>query len=647
MREYGDENGLFWQEGDLDARSGSFLPESDWRPPDAFPDRLYGTIGIDLETCDLGLASGQGPGWAWEGGGFVAGYAIAADNFTAYLPIAHKGAGNLDPGKVRRWLNHVLADETQPKVGANVMYDLGWAERDGVTVRGPVYDVQWAEALLDEHRFSYALDAIAKDRLGRRKEEGILRQAASVYKVNPKAELWKLPPQYVGYYAEEDAALARDMLQAQIPLLQADDLMEVFNLEHDLMPQYLDMRRRGVRVNLDRAEQLKAELDQLVENNIQEIHRRTGVRINLWAAYSIAQAFDKEGLAYPRTAKTQAPSITKALLNELQEHWLAQMIRDSREASKLADTFVAGHILGHHKKGRIHGEIHPLRGESGGTVTGRLSMSSPNLQNIPARTDMGKKIRSVFLPEEGQLWWKPDFSQQEPRLLVHFAASSCREEDVRPALELYQNPDGDIYQFLQDFAGLTRGASKTLTLARIYGRGVDSTAKELRISVEETRSLFQKFDDALPIAKIMSDKAMGQVERLGYVRSLTGRRMRFPFYEPRSWQQRDGRELPLEQAKEAWGLTERQLTRSRAHKALNSAIQSSAADQTKRAMRAILWAGLGKHLLVQVHDELDLSADDPAIAEQIRQCMIESTRLRVPTRADLEVGENWGELSPA
>lgn len=621
------------------------VPQADWRPPEELPDRLYGVIGYDLETEDRGLNTGRGPGWAWEGGGRVVGYSVSADNFTGYLPVGHEGGGNMDPGLVRRWLNHVLADPSQAKVGASIMYDLGWSRRTGIKVDGPIYDVLWAGAILDEHRFSYSLNDMAKVYVGSAKDETLLRDAAEAYGVNPKSGMWKLPAKYVGPYAEQDAVLARQIWLAQNPLLGEQGLWDILELEHALMPLYLDMRWRGVRVDLDRATLLREEWSRNVTQEVEEIRRKTGVPVDIWAAASIAKAFDAEGLSYGRTAKSNAPSITSLLL-ETTDHWLAKAILRARQQDKLVKTFLDGQIFGQEHRGRVHGEIHPLRSDEGGTVTGRLSMSNPNLQFIPSRTENGKKIREAFLPEEGEEWYKMDFSQQEPRLAVHFASMVRRNKQPLPGAEeavaFYRdNPDADIYTFLQDLAGLTRGQSKTLTLARIYGRGKANTAVQLQISVQEAGDLFRTFDAKVPWVGKLAEVAQEQVDKNGFIRSLLGRHSRFPDFEPANWDLRDGKGYPREKAERVW--PNQVLSRFRKHKALNSLIQPSAADQTKKAMLEVYRAGLGHHILVQVHDELDASADDPRIAVEIAEIMREACPIAVPSKVDISRGPNWGK----
>jgi len=620
------------------------LAPPDWSPPTELPEGLSGVVAVDLETRDEGIRDGRGKGWTWDGGGQVVGYSVAADDFCAYLPIAHEGGGNLDPDVVRRWLNRVLSDESQPKIFANAMYDLGWARRDGVEIRGPTYDVQWAEALLDEHRRAYSLDSIAKTHLGTGKDETTLNEAARAYGIDPKSGLWQLPASYVGRYAEGDANLTRRIWSVQEPKLHGTDLWSVFELEHSLIPLYLDMSARGVRVDADRADVLREKLRDGVEEIVEEICHRTGARVDVWAAQSIAKAFDAEGLHYGLTPKTRQPSITQALL-ESTDHWLAKMILDARKKDKLAGTFLDGVILGNLHDGRVHGEIHPLKSDEGGTVTGRLSYSSPNLQFIPVRTEQGKEIRKLFLPEDGERWASLDFNQQEPRLLVHYAALVTRGGKPLPgaieARDRYRtDPDMNYHEFAAELTKLPYSQAKIMNLAIIYGRGIDSTATELELSHEETRRMFNKHHDEMPFARALSEVCQRQVRRHGELRSLLGRRVRFPFWEPASWDVRDGRMYPLEKAKREW--PGQQLVRARMHKALNSLIQPSAADQTKAAMRAVLDAGLGGHVLFQVHDELCCSVPDEATAQRIAESMRDAVELEVPNKIDVDMSDRWG-----
>jgi DNA polymerase I-like protein with 3'-5' exonuclease and polymerase domains len=621
------------------------VPPVNWTAPTDLPDKLHGVVGVDTETCDYGLQKKEGGGWAWSGGGYVVGYSVSADNFKGYLPIAHAGGGNMDPRVARRWLKHVLGDESQTKVFAHAMYDLGWAKRDGVEIKGPIVDVQWVEAILDEHRQRYSLEEIAKARLGEGKDEKLLKEAAKAYGINPKGELWKLPAGYVGPYAEVDADLPRRIWAVQQKILDDEDLWGIHNLEHGLMPLYLRMRMRGVRVNQTYAEQLKDRLELEAKELVERIQLEAGMPVSIWAAASIAKAFDKAGIKYGRTNKTEAPSITRDLLIK-EEHALAKMILAAREKEKLVKTFLLGQVLGQMHDGRIHGQIHPLKSDDGGTVTGRLSMSDPNLQFIPARTDEGKMVRNCFVPDDDKNWWASlDFNQQEPRLTVHFAAkiqATGAEEAVR---RYHDDENTNYHEFAAELTGLPYKRAKILNLAIIYGRGVKNTAAELDMTEDETKELFMKHAREMPFVQDLSSVCQKIVKRRGYLSSLLGRRIRFPYFEPTRWELRDkyDNKCTLEEATARW--PDQRLIRARIHKALNSLIQPSAADQTKAAMLAVWQAGHGDKVMIQVHDELCCDVEHWDVAEEIAKIMKEAHELLVPSKVSQVIGKSWGDAT--
>ena len=637
------------------------VPRTDWVTPDlsSLPDRLAGVVGVDTETDDNGLRSGQGPGWAWAGGGRVVGYSVAADNCRVYLPIDH-AEGNVDPDRARRWLNHVLDDESQTKVFANAMYDLGWAETDGVVIRGPVVDVQIAEPLLDEHRLSYELDKIALDRVGRGKDEDGLLEAGRCYGLGTtikavKARIAELPARHVGPYAEEDAQLPREVWAAQSPLIEEEGLAGVCDLEHRLIPMYMDMRRRGVRIDVDRVVSMRDRLVGEVNEIVVQVHRDTGIDLMrtgdspaVWEPSAVAGVLDELGVAYPKTLVNKEPQITNELLQVAGESGfhVCKMLLEARQKDKLRGTFLEGQLLGQIHGGRVHGQVNPLKGgneeKKVGTVTGRLSMSNPNLMFIPVRTEEGRMIRECFLPEDGEVWASMDHSQQEPRLLVHFAVLSKIKSAYEARDHYIADPGMNYHKFVATLTGLNYDSSKILNLAIVYGRGVKETAAELDITIDEAKKLFVQHEQKMPFAKEMSRRTQQVVQSRGYLRSLMGRRSRFPFFEPSDWDARDGRMLSLEKAQLAW--PNQRLTRARAHKSLNSLIQPSAATQTKLGMLDVFNAGLGGHVLVQIHDELACSVPDRSTADQIALTMKDAVRLEVPSKVAVKVGKNWGKV---
>lgn len=624
---------------------GIGAPDATWSPPTSLPDKLVGPIGLDTETRDDGLGAGLGPGWAW-GGGYLVGVSLCADNWSGYLPVAHEGGGNLDPNLIRRFLGDVLSTD-QLKIGANLMYDVGWLRDFGVDVAGPFYDVQWAEALIDEHRRSYSLDSIAKDRVGKGKNEDALRDAARAWGLDPKGELWRLPSRYVGAYAEDDAVLPRLIRDVQRPFIDADDAWGVLEMEHALLPLYVEMRMRGIRVDEDHVMQLDRDWSTRRDNAVDRIRVATGQRVDIWAPESVARALSEVGVEAPLTKKTKKRSVTKGWLESV-DHPAARAVLEARSYDKLVGTFLRGQIQGHIKRGRIHAEFHPLKSDDGGTVGGRGSMTRPNLQFMPARTKEGLEIRRCFLPEDGSEWASADYSQQEPRLLVHFASQVRRrgkpltgvEEAVRRYVE---DRKANYHRIVADLTGLDYKAAKILNLAIIYGQGVRSVADQLDATRAEVEDLMTKHRAALPFATEMSKIAAERVESSGKIRTLLGRTCHFPYWESAKWS--DGDPELASSKKEAIARFGPRVRRAWGRKGLNRLVQGSAADQTKAAMLAVYEAGYGPMIAVQVHDELCLSSGTRDDAYRIAKIMEDAVELRVPSVVDVDFGPTWGHAS--
>jgi DNA polymerase I-like protein with 3'-5' exonuclease and polymerase domains len=344
----------------------------------------------------------------------------------------------------------------------NATYDAGWLRAEGVEVQGRIIDTMIAAPLIDENRFSYSLNNLGRDYIDMRKDEKMLRAAAKDWGIDPKKDMWRLPASYVGAYAEQDAMMTLKLWDRLKVEISSQDLTHIFNLETSLIPLMVEMRARGVRVDLDKAEIARKGLRSKVQDIKTFIKDKTGVAIEPWAAASVQQVFEALNLQYPKT-EAGAPSFTKQYLNT-HPHEVCQAIVRLREFDKADSTFIDS-ILRHEHKGRIHTEFHQLRSDDGGTVTGRFSSSSPNLQQIPARDpDIKRLIRGLFVPEEGQMWGSFDYSSQEPRLLVHFAASMpdhMRGPVVDSFVEGYQDDNFDFHQMVAEIAGIKRKEAKT------------------------------------------------------------------------------------------------------------------------------------------------------------------------------------------
>ena len=615
--------------------------ESDWSPPSTFPDLTKcDRIAVDLETRDPNLMK-LGPGWC-RNDGYVIGVAVAAGDFIGYYPIRHEGGGNIQPKKVFSWLKKQMQTPNIEKVFHNSMYDLGWLRAEGIEVQGKIIDTMIAAPLLNENRRYYNLNSLAGEYLGEYKNERMMNKAAEYFGVDPKSGMWQLPSRFVGAYAEQDASVTLKLWDHLRPLLDKEECNSIFNLESSLLPVLLDMKTKGVRVDIDKAENVKKMLTKREKELLQEVRKDTGFTIEPWVATSIAKVFDSLGIHYLRTEKSGAPMFTKQFLSN-HTHPIAAKILKIRELNKANTTFVET-ILNHSHKGRIHCDFNPLRSDDGGTVTGRFSSSNPNLQQIPARDpEIKKLIRGLFIPEEGHKWGSFDYASQEPRWLVHYCATLTgvdKHPQIDDVVKMYHEGNADFHQMVADMANIPRKQAKTVNLGIMYGMGKAKLANVMDIDIEEASRLLETYNQKVPFLKSLSDKAMDRAASTGVIRTWLGRKCRFDMYEPVSYG--FNRALPMEEAIKEYGSKGR-IRRAYTYKALNRLIQGSSADQTKRAMVECYKVGLCPTLTV--HDELCFSINSQEQSDKIVEIMTTCIPgLKIPFEVDAELGNNWGEV---
>jgi DNA polymerase I-like protein with 3'-5' exonuclease and polymerase domains len=610
-----------------------FTPETEWVMPDELRDlRGHKEIAIDLETNDpqlLELGSGN-----VAGRGHIAGIAVSVEGWSGYYPIGHEQGGNLDKKLVLSWLQDLFKQDSR-FIFHNAMYDVCWLRSAGLKMPTKIVDTMIAASLIDENRMSYRLDTLAKHYIGLGKDEKVLLEAAKDYGLDAKKDMWRLPALFVGQYAERDAESTLKLWQRLNMELHNQELMDVFNLETKLFPCLVDMRFKGVRVDLEKADKIKKDL-MLQENKIiNRIKDLTGIDVEIHAARSIAKAFDKLKLPYDRTEKSGEPSFTKNFLQN-HPHELARSIADAREINKAHTTFIDS-ITKHAVNGRIHADINQIRSDDGGTVTGRFSMSNPNLQQIPARhPELGPLIRSIFIPEEKHLWGSFDYSQQEPRILVHYAKLQ-NLEGVDEIVEAYNQGDADFHQVVADMAGIERKQAKTINLGLMYGMGKNKLMAELGLMKDSAEKLIKQYHTKAPFVKKLMDNVTRRAENHGKIRTLGGRACHFDLWQPVQF----GvfKPLPLEQARKEY---DEPLKRAFTYKALNKLIQGSAADMTKKSMVALYENGIIPH--IQIHDEVDISVSSDKQAEDIIEIMESAVELKVPNKVDYEKGNSWGDI---
>ena len=632
--------------------------ETVWLPPEHLPD-LSGekVIAVDVETRDPNLRD-LGPGWPREDGDLI-GVSVAASGWSSYLPIAHEGGGNMAKDIVLRWLQDQL-DHGMSVVFHNAQYDLGWLLSEGVEVKGKILDTMIAAPLLDENRFSYSLNALGSTYLGERKAEEDLRRAASQHGVDAKAEMWKLPAARVATYAEKDATLTLRLWNVLHEKLIEDNCQDILDLELSLLPMVFEMRRRGVRVDVEKAQQTKEILEGKEKTLLDEIYKETGVLLEPWNAKSLATVFDKMELTYERTEKSKSPSFTKHFL-KTHTHPIAKKILEIREYNKANTTFVDT-ILNHQHKGRIHCQFNQLRSDEGGTVSGRFSSSHPNLQQVPSRhKEIKGLIRGLFIPEDGCQWGSFDYSAQEPRWLMHYASLSQVTRDngrVKEIVSQYQEDDIDFHQLVADIAGVERNLAKTINLGIMYGMGIGKLATTLGdIPFEEARTLRDEYDEKVPFIRSLASAVMGVASSRTEIRTLLGRKCRFPMRELRGYSKDRKTPIHVDKLEERWddiqntpdaekpkgwaSMDPRKYQVAFVYKALNRLIQASAADQTKYAMRDCM--DKGHWPMLTVHDELCFSIESDDQVSEIKDLMEHcAPGLKIPSKVDVGLGANWG-----
>lgn len=618
-----DDVGFFWEpfqyksqqrvtKSDPRPRTLPPIPETGWSARAHFPDLSAAkVISLDTETCDPDLLE-KGPGP--RRGAYIVGVSLATDDgFKGYYPIAHSMTGNLEKEPVYRWLREQLGRRGQPKVGANILYDLDFLSAEGIDVAGPFFDVLYADPLIYEYERRYSLDAVAERRLGKRKEGSLLYQwCADAYggpvSDEQRANIWRAPVQLVGPYAEQDALLPLEIIRTQTPLLRSMGVAKTFEMECRLIPLLLKLRQRGVPVDLARCKEVDDELTGKIDALQKE------VTIDVYAGEQIKVLCDKEGISYP-TTELGNPSFTKGWLLA-HEHPRLRQVSELRTLYKMRDAFIRGSLLESHISGRVHCEFHPLRTDSYGTVSGRYSSSHPNLQQIPARDEYwGPLVRSCFVPDLDRAWMKKDMSQIEFRLGVHYA----KGEGAQTVQEAYRSdPDTDFYMLASRLTGLVRQAAKSLSLGSLYGMGLDKYCRVVGGDRAAAKATYFQFHERLEFMKDTYNYYSEEAKDYGFVTTIGGRVCH--------------------------------LDKGYEHKALNRKLQGSCADWIKQSMLRAQESGIFEELEIYltVHDELDLGAlARPAAIEahrELHHIMCNAYPLTIPVLTGCEVGRSWGVL---
>lgn len=624
------------------------IPDTGWRPPAEFPSLADAkSIAVDVETYDPDLFT-KGPGVRTNG--YIVGVSVGTDDgWRGYFPVRHSLGGNMDSGRVFAWLKEELSRDNQPKIGANILYDLDYLAQAGIEVKGKLIDVLLAYRLLDEHRRSNSLEACAQELLGEGKQgDALWEWSANAYKGKPTRRdqikhIWQAPPQLVGPYAESDVDLPIRLIEPLTKRLTAEELETSWNLENRLLPTMLKMKRRGIRVDLEGAEMAEDILTGEAGEAQAELDDMVGGTVNVNAGIDLAEVYKARGITVPKTG-FGAPSITAGWL-ESQDDDVSRAVLTIRRLEKLNGTFIKGAILDHQINGRVHCEFPQLVAR-----TRRFVSQNPNLQQIPARDPRAKELlRGLFIPEEDHDLVAADYSQIEYRLICHYATGEGAEE----ARQMYRdNPSTDFHQMVADWLGMPRNTTvKNTNFSKAYRAGVPTFARTAGLTIDRAREIYDLYDEKLPFVKCTAERVDKEAAKQGWLRTLLGGKSRFPFWESRNWDtaRTDGK-MSHDAAIEKYGSNN--IRRAGTYKGLNSLIQPSAAEVLKEAMAQLDEAGITDVLPLHltVHDELVVSKPrTPAgedAAKEMQHIMenIAAARLSVPLKVDMEIGTNWGNV---
>ena len=638
------------------------------------------TVAVDIETYDPNLKT-KGLG-AIRNDGFICGIAVATGKDTAYFPLRHSDT-DIDPERIDKiWevLNKkIFQNENITKIFHNAMYDVCWIRAiTGKKMKGRIVDTMIAASVIDENRFKYSLDALSKDYLDESKYKYDLQQKTLEWSggtvKDPMTNMHKLPAYIVKDYAKQDVDLTYklwNLFNKKIDevLYTKEDgdqktCRKIFELETKLFPCLVDMKFKGVKIDTAQAilfgRHLKKRRDQIVK----AIENKTGIRVDIWAASSIKNLLEHQKITdYKETPKSKMPQLPKDYLKTHKNKCL-RMIAKAREYDKAVNTFIEG-LLSYVHEGRIHADINQIRSDAGGTVTGRFSMSNPNLQQIPSKGFIGAKMRELFVPEDGCKWGSFDYSQQEPRIVVHYAIK-IGLPGTENLQEEFDKDDADFHQIVADMANISRKQAKTINLGLFYGMGKIKLQKELGLDPTEAKTLFNDYHNRVPFVRRLSQELIDFSKKNKLLFTLYDRFCRFDKWETtnKEWNpetnrfnqvtlytEKDAREAfkaeILDKFKEKkidpnymdW--FERYYTPAFTYKALNRLIQGSAADMTKKAMVDLYEKGIVPH--IQIHDELCFSTTDHE-AELIKETMEQTILLEVKNKVDYESGPNWGTI---
>lgn len=630
---------------------GFTIPQVAWTPPDlrALPSWADAKrVSVDVETKDPDLQKrpgheGLGPG-DFRPGNWAVGISFAIeDGPSHYLPIRHEGGDNVDCDHALQYVRDQARVFRGTLVGTNLAYDEGFLYRDDIEFKNVAWhrDVQNAAVLIYELYDRYNLTAIA-ERLGLPgKDDSVLKAFAQAYGCHPKRDLYKLPGRAVAQYAVQDVVLPLTILRRQEKQIDELEIQQVWDMESRLLPVLLRMRRRGVKVNLDKVRKIEEWCLAQERQLLNKAHTLSGVQLapdDVWNASAMSRPLTACGYTVPMSKdKKPRPSVDKHFLTKCGE--IGATLKRAREVNKLRTTY-AHRIWRYHVNGRVHPVTHQMRrskdeekgDDDKGVRYGRTAMEHHSMQQEPGRDDeFGSMWRSVYEAEDDCFWVCSDWSQQEPRIGVHYAEILGLPGAKEFADEYRRNPRLDIHQALADISGMARKIVKNFVNGRLYGMGdaklcrsigcptkwtTGRDGKEREVPGEDGQAKIDQFNKFVPWLVLLTRECAKQAKKKGHVWTADRRRCNFP---------KDS------QGNYDW-----------VHKAFSRVGQGSAAGQFKET--AIAADAEGIPLQLGIHDEFDYSENDPRRMRRLKELQLNVRTFGVPMMVDQEVGPDWGAI---
>ncbi len=573
-------------------------------------------VAFDTETTSLneleaelvGVSLATKPGRAW------------------YVPVAHHYLGvpvQIPRKRVVELLKPVLEDPKILKIGQNVKYDRRIMLRYGVHARGFDWDSMIASYVLDPGRRSHGLDQLAFDFLKHR----MLSYSEVTGTGKNQVTFDQVEVKRATEYSGEDADAVVRLYEQLDPRLAAEGVRDLFDkIEMPLVDVLIDLEERGVLVDTARLKIMSKEYGDRMTELLKEIYKFSETEFNVDSPKQLQVVlFEKLKLPPARKTKTGYSTDQEVLEKLAEQHPMPKLLLEYRGLTKLKGTYIdALPLMVNKTTGRIHTSFNQAVAE-----TGRLSSSDPNLQNIPARTDDGRRIREAFIAPPGHKLISADYSQVELRILAHVTKDPALVKAYREGVDIHRLTAAEVYG--TDPASVTReqrNAGKTINFSVIYGIGAMSLGKSLEVSPGEGQKYIDAYFRRYPGVKEFFDRTVEEARKHGYVTTLLGRKRYLPTLTSKNFQER--------------AFAERA--------ACNTVIQGTAADIIKVAMielyRRLPAEGFKARMILQVHDELLFEAPDAEVQKVQKlaaEVMSSVVKLDVPLDVDTKAAQNWAE----